>query len=65
VVDGGFALTTLVDLLSFAGLEAHAADDLPPLVKILTDHRARFADALAELEMSSVELVPPFDPRWE
>lgn len=65
MLDEDFKGETLGDLLAFAGLGAHAADDLPQLITILSDHRARFAKALAELDMSSVELIPSFDPRWE
>jgi len=60
-----FTPKMLVDLLTCAGLGEHAEDDLPKLIKVLTEHRARFAEALLELDLSSVELLPPFDPRWE
>ena len=59
-----FTPETLADLLAFAGLDASAVDDLPLLTKVLTEHRVRFAEALAELDLSLVELLPPFDPRW-
>lgn len=65
MLDAHVTAETLGELLAFAGLSAHAADDLPRLAEILADHRARFAKALAELDMASVELVPSFDPRWE
>lgn len=65
MLDGELKQETLVDLLAFAGLGEYAEADLPQLVEIMTDHRARFSAALAELDLSSAELIPPFDPRWE
>jgi hypothetical protein len=55
---------TLGALLAFAGADAHATADVPRLAEILAGHRSRFAPALEALDLASVALLPPFDPRW-
>jgi hypothetical protein len=50
-------------LATLAGLDI-ALEDLPALAEVLRD-QARLVEPLIELEVTEMDSLPKFDPRWE
>jgi hypothetical protein len=61
---GGSPPEALRAALTVAGVDLVSDDDLLRLAEVLHAHRARFAEALAELDLGAADILPPFDPRW-